>query len=139
MKNLKEEFGNKLKNLRKNQNYTQEVLAEKIDLSQRQLIRIENGKNFPSVETINRIMNVLDVDLDNLFDFNRDIRALELIDISTVDNVNKELYYDILQKIRNFSSDAKKLKYIKLSIDAINDKQALENLKIFVNGMDINS
>lgn len=70
MKNLKEAFGQRLKEIRKSKNYTQEVLAEKIDLSPRQLIRIENGENFPSVATIGKISLVFEVSLAQLFDFN---------------------------------------------------------------------
>lgn len=70
MKNLKEAFGLRLKELRKSNKYTQEVLAEMIDLSPRQLIRIENGENFPSAETIGKISLILNISLDHLFDFN---------------------------------------------------------------------
>lgn len=69
MRNLKEAFGFKLKNLRKNKKYTQEALAEMLDLSPRQIIRIENGENFPSVETLGKISLLLNVPLQNLFDF----------------------------------------------------------------------
>ena len=70
MKNLKEAFGLKLKEIRKSRKLTQETLAEKIDLSPRQLIRIENGENFPSAETIGKISIALQVGLDYLFNFN---------------------------------------------------------------------
>lgn len=69
MKNLKEAFGLRLKEIRKNKNYTQETLAEMIDLSPRQLIRIENGENFPSVEVLGKLSLVLGISLDSLFDF----------------------------------------------------------------------
>jgi len=70
MKNLKEAFGLRLKELRKRKNYTQETLAEMIDLSPRQLIRIENGENFPSIETLGKLSLVLNISLNNLFNFN---------------------------------------------------------------------
>lgn len=75
MKNLKEAFGHRLKEIRKSKKYTQEALAEMIDLSPRQLIRIENGENFPSVEVLGRISLVLNIGLDSLFDFqwNKDL------------------------------------------------------------------
>ena len=69
MKNLKEAFGSRLKEIRKSKKITQESLAELLDLSQRQLIRIENGENFPSSETISKISLVLGVELASLFDF----------------------------------------------------------------------
>lgn len=142
MKNLKEEFGNKLKNLRKSKNYTQEVFAEKIDLSQRQLIRIENGRNFPSIDTINKMMQILDVDLGKLFDFKSEgKRPLNTDEMVTefVDAADRELYNKIIAKIKIIASNKKKLKYLKLAIDALYSKEALEELKIFIKGMDINS
>jgi len=71
-KNLKEGFGARLKELRKAKGYTQEKLAEKLDITQRQLTRIETGENFPSVETIEKISFYLEADLTSLFDFSWD-------------------------------------------------------------------
>lgn len=69
MLNLKEAFGLKLKELRKEQGLTQEKLAEIIDLTARQLSRIESGKNFISAETLAKISIALDVDLNRVFSF----------------------------------------------------------------------
>lgn len=72
MNNLKEAFGLHLKELRKSRKLTQEVFSEMLDLSPRQLIRIERGENFPSVETLSKISLLLEVDLKSLFDFKWD-------------------------------------------------------------------
>lgn len=72
MDNLKEAFGKRLREIRKKRGLTQEVLSEMLDLSPRQLIRIEQGQNFPSVETLSKISLSLDVDLKSLFDFKWD-------------------------------------------------------------------
>jgi transcriptional regulator with XRE-family HTH domain len=72
MKNLKEAFGLQLREIRKSKNYTQEKLAEMLDLSPRQLIRIENGENFPSAETLGKISLLLNVGLEKLFNFKWD-------------------------------------------------------------------
>lgn len=69
MKNLKESFGSRLKEIRKSRNFTQETLAEMIDLSPRQLIRIENGENFPSVEVLGKLSIILKTSLESLFNF----------------------------------------------------------------------
>ena len=68
-KNLKTAFGERLKEIRKAKGFTQERLAEVLDISQRQLTRIETGDNFPSVETLERISLYLETDLKDLFDF----------------------------------------------------------------------
>lgn len=72
MNNLKEGFGQRLREIRKSRKLTQETLSEMLDLSPRQLIRIEQGYNFPSVETLSKISLSLNVDLKSLFDFKWD-------------------------------------------------------------------
>lgn len=72
MNNLKEGFGQRVREIRRSKNLTQEVFSEMIDLSPRQLIRIEQGENFPSAETLSKISLTLDVDLKSLFDFKWD-------------------------------------------------------------------
>lgn len=72
MNNLKEAFGARLRELRKSKKLTQEAFSEMLDLSPRQLIRIEQGENFPSVETLSKISLLLNVELKDLFDFKWD-------------------------------------------------------------------
>ena len=45
-------FGQKLKNLRKLHNFTQEKMSELIDIDVRQVARIEAGESLPSVVTL---------------------------------------------------------------------------------------
>lgn len=72
MDNLKEGFGKRLREIRKSKKLTQEVLSEMLEISPRQLIRIERGYNFPSPETLSKMSIILGVDLKNLFDFKWD-------------------------------------------------------------------
>lgn len=78
MKNIKEALGQRVRKIRKEKKLTQEILSELLDLSPRQLIRIENGTNFPSAETLSKISLVLGVELKSLFDFesNEDVMYL---------------------------------------------------------------
>ena len=69
MKNLKEAFGARVKELRKMRGFTQEELAEMIDLNPRQLARLEKGENFSSAETLAKLAVGLDITLSDLFDF----------------------------------------------------------------------
>lgn len=93
MKSLKKAFGANLKALRKSRKYTQEELAEMIDLSPRQLIRIENGDNFPSADTLGKISTLLNVNLGTLFDFkwNNDT-------INTKNNLQNEVIFKIIKE-----------------------------------------
>lgn len=64
---VKKSFGEKLKRLRKNKNYTQEQLAELIDIDPRNLSRIEVGLSFVKAETLEKILSALDVTTEELF------------------------------------------------------------------------
>ena len=57
-------FGQKLKELRKSKGFTQQALAEKADIDEKHLCRIENGKYFPTYATLNKLLNALDVTID---------------------------------------------------------------------------
>lgn len=70
MKNMKEAFGTNLRNLRKNKKLTLEKFSEMIEVTPRQLTRIESGETFLSAETLCKISIALDVKLKNLFDVN---------------------------------------------------------------------
>ena len=56
-------FGNKLRELRKAKGYTQQALAEKADIDDKHLCRIENGKYFPTHATLTKLLNALEVTL----------------------------------------------------------------------------
>ncbi len=60
------EFGKRLKELRKSKGYTQQALAEKADIDEKHLSRIENGKYFPSFATLNKLLSALGVTLDEV-------------------------------------------------------------------------
>ena len=66
VKNL---LGEKIKSLRKMRGYTQERFAEMIDITPRNLSRIEQGTSFVSAETLDRILTALDVPADVLFSY----------------------------------------------------------------------
>ena len=68
--NIKKQLGQKIRNLRLKNSMTQEVLAEKINISPKSLSQIECGNNFVSAETLEDICNALDISPKSLFDFN---------------------------------------------------------------------
>ena len=67
MYGIKELFGKRLKELRKEKNYTQEQFAELINIDTRNLIKIENAQTFPRVQTLEKILEVLDVGVSDIF------------------------------------------------------------------------
>ena len=66
---LKELVGTIIKNLRESKEMTQESLCELIDINQGNLSNIENGKNFPSFETICALIEVLNIEPNEFFGF----------------------------------------------------------------------
>lgn len=103
---MKETLGNKIKALRKIKKLSQERLADKADLSQQHISRIENGLTFPSVSTLNKIANVLNTPIDELID--NDIKKME-----------DKYTFDILRKMEllNIEDKIKVLGYIERIID----------------------
>lgn len=69
MKDLLPKLGSRLKEIRKTRGLTQEALAEKIDLSPQYLSRLEGGHQSPSLETVARLAEALNLELSELFDF----------------------------------------------------------------------
>jgi transcriptional regulator with XRE-family HTH domain len=69
MLNIKELLGKRIKELRKKQNLTQEKLAELANIEIPSLSNIENGKNYPNYETLEKISNALNVRAFELFLF----------------------------------------------------------------------
>lgn len=97
--NIKKEFGEKIKRMRKNRNLTQEQLAEMIDISPRNLSGIEVGANFIKAETLEKILAALNITLEELFSTSE-----------TKDN--KELLADIIKDIQSVKNNNSKLKRI---------------------------
>ena len=61
-------LGEKLRQLRQNQNLTQPELAEAMGIEQSYLSKLENGKYVPSGEVFSRILEVFDIELGDLLD-----------------------------------------------------------------------
>lgn len=66
-KNLRENIGRKIKLARKNAEFTQEELAEKLSLSPRYISQLERGIAFGSATTIINICQALNISSDFLF------------------------------------------------------------------------
>lgn len=67
--NLYKSLGKRIKQLRKEQNLTQEKLAELTGLSLDFIGKIEVNINKPGLKSLIKIANALDIHIKNLFDF----------------------------------------------------------------------
>ena len=59
-------LGRKIRQHRKEKKYTLEQLAEKLDVSTTFIGQIERAKGIPSLETLVKIANILEISTDNL-------------------------------------------------------------------------
>lgn len=102
-------IGQVIRNARKNKHLSQAALAEKIEMCDKNLGNIENGRQFPQVNNFLRLMEVLDLSVK---DFGVD-------KVSINDNDNK----DELLKLIYSSSPAKAKMYLQALhfIDSIID------------------
>ena len=66
-KSYRQTIGKKIKLARARNNYTQEILAEKLELSTRYISQLERGISFGSATTLVNICNALEIDADFLF------------------------------------------------------------------------
>ena len=98
-------IGKKIKSSRLSKKYTQEYVAENIDISIDLLRNIENGRNIGSIPTLLNICNFLEISPNNLFS------ELLTFKENTLDTILS--YY-----IKNISTEDKELlKQIIIHID----------------------
>lgn len=92
----KELLGLKIKELRKQKKLTQEQLAEKLNLDAGYISKLEVGRNFPTIGTLEKIANVLNVELYELFQFSvgKDLDFKSEI-TNIYDSLNKEKQYTL--------------------------------------------
>ncbi len=96
MANLKTKLGKRIKQLRKAKGYTQETLAEKLDIATSSLGYLETGKYYPAPENAENIAAALGVEVHDLFYF------------KNVEN-KEELIQEIKNKVDFLKDDNEKL------------------------------
>ena len=69
MLSKKQALGLRIKEYREKQKFTQEKLAELTGIDPKHLSRIENGRNYPSIETLEKLTKNLDVTFEDIFQF----------------------------------------------------------------------
>ena len=104
--NVKRLLGRKIKQYRVLKGFTQEELAEKLNISQRTLSGIECGANFLSSNTLEKILEVFDISLEEMFYFNY-LKS------------NKEIVNELINDIKAYADDTQKLQTIYKVVKAI--------------------
>lgn len=98
-------IGKKIKEYRKRKQLTQSQLAELVELNEKQVYRIESGLNHPTYLTFAKIVNVLDIDIN---DFTVGVKVESnplkdsIINIANKSsNIELKTYYELIKIIRN--------------------------------------
>ncbi len=94
--NLKKSFGKNLQKYRKYRGLTQERLAELIGVDVTSISSIETGKYFPSADNLSKLVEVLQIQYSDLFEFDSDLS-------------NEEIIEDIITMLSSFKTDKKRL------------------------------
>lgn len=101
--NIKKLIGKRLKELRKAKHLSQETLAEMLDISQNALSYIETGENFVSAETLEKFINVLDIEPQELFTISHlqsnDKLILKIVEILEQNPEKVQEIYKIIRAI----------------------------------------
>ena len=110
-------IGDRIKLARSQTDYTQEQLAEKLQLSSRYISQLERGIAFGSATTIVNICKALNISSDFLFSdiinneaptFNNMIKENFLEDYLELDEYNKEVVNALAKQLVKLQKDGKK-------------------------------
>lgn len=104
MGNIKLLFGRKIKEYRKLKNLTQIELAELVNVDDKHISCIENGKSFPSPNLMLKLAEVFKVEPKNLFEFShlQDPDDLKAEITSMLNTLNKDQLKYTYKYIRSF-------------------------------------
>ena len=95
------DLGARIKELRQNKGYSQEQFAEKLGLAPRTLCGIEIGKNFFKADTLEKIIETLEITPQDLFRVNylqpKDVLVEEII--KTVKSIKDREKIETIYKI----------------------------------------
>ena len=91
MKDNKYQIGQKFKEIRKKSGLTQENFSEKICIEPSYLSNIENGKSYPSMQTVLNVMDKFGISPDEFFNFEYLVKDAELEE-KIVDIIKRQPY-----------------------------------------------
>ncbi|MDO9067829.1 MAG: helix-turn-helix transcriptional regulator [Deltaproteobacteria bacterium] len=96
MQTTKKLLGQRIRELRKRKGLSQDQLSEKIGIDPKHLSRIELGKSFPYMETLEATAKALQVEIQDLFEFHHLSK-----EAATIEEINKMLHGANEETIRN--------------------------------------
>lgn len=118
------EFNEKLQQLRKQRNYTQEQLAEKLYVSRTAISKWESGKGYPNIESLKSISKLFLVSIDDL------LSGEELISLAASENrSNISKIYSLIFGVLDIMT----LSFLFLPLYARADNDMIRMVSLFAN------
>ena len=105
---IKNGFGKKLQQIRKSKKLTQSALAEKAGMNEKHISKIETGVYFPTYETLRKVLNALDINVEDVgLDLGQIqsndnpfyIKSLQILN-GAENEKDQEYYYGILNQAK---------------------------------------
>lgn len=102
MADNKKLLGQKVRQLRKQNGYSQERFAELVGIDPNSISRIECGVHYPSLDTLEKISKVLKVEMRDLFLFSSKESAEELRTylVQTASELDVEKLREVVRAVR---------------------------------------
>lgn len=99
----KKKLGKRIKELRKNKGFTQEQLAELIDMEQNTISVIESGRNFPTLVTLEKIAKVLGFELADFFNYEyfEDIEVIKESALKQLETMDENQLRSMFKYMKN--------------------------------------
>lgn len=104
--NTENETGKKIRELRKGLGYTQQKLAELVGIDDKHLSKIENGVHFPTFQTLKKLSEVLNFELQDIGSISSEQqlihqnpiyqKAVKILN-SAKNDAELQNYYDVLK------------------------------------------
>lgn len=99
----KKKLGKRIKELRKQKKLTQEQLAELIDMEQNTISVIESGRNFPTLVTLEKIAQVLGVELADFFNYEyfEDVEFIKQSALKQLESMDEKQLRSMFKYMKN--------------------------------------
>ena len=102
MAKFKKSLGKRIRHIRKKNDLSQEQFAELIGIDPNSVSRIECGVHYPSLDTLEKISTALEVEMRDLFIFNKKESAEEMraFLVQTASEVGVEKLREVVRVVR---------------------------------------
>ena len=125
-------FKEKLKKLRKEQNLTQEQLAEKLNVSRQAITKWETSDGTPDIENLKQISNFFNISIDELIkEENLDLKSNKKYTYTEEFEIDHSKHYDInICQIEELNITSNSEEKVKINISSDTNENIKDILKI---------